>query len=812
VELLGLVSEPHGDGKAGFLMEFCEGGSLCGAVKNKILGPTEKMFVMLGTASAMAHLHNLGICHRYLEPGHILLDSNRHPKICGFTFVQRFPSGDGDSELKPEGQYVAPEVLARGDDCDPFPADVYSYAMTMYSMLSGRPPYPLHKSSVNDRVMKGGRPNLRRLDAPVALRKLIEQCWDQGPSRRLRFDEIVKVLREPDCRLPGTDAERFQGYLLRLQGQFCLATAVGPSAKPLGRFNYALDADYGAVLARASENAAIHVDDARLFIEINGFLYFLDAGTSNTLRRFPGALDETIVRIIAEAEAPAIRCPPIWTPIMRDDVSFETTTRRLGFGGCGSVSLIKDSAGHELAYKEFYDVFLSDNKLVTRELSLLFKVQHPAIVRLYYIVRSRGLRERYGLVTEYCPNLSVDTTMAAHPLTDTQMMIIVLGIASAMAYLHKNRICHRDMKPKNILLDSNLHPKVADSGLAKQLGSTGDSRQWSHVGGTGLYMAPEIHNEQPNPNQLHCDIYGFGLTVYYILTGDRPFPELPAAMALGRLLNGERPALVDLNLLAGLAALLSTCWCHDPKQRPQFNEIVEVLRRPVEAKVLLPSASIDEYQTYAETLGVQVLIPSPGLPLLKVVVVGAGGVGKTSIVRRLVQGNYAERRSATMGADCYTYTQMIKGQIVRLQIWDTVGQERFRSIGRSYFRNAAGAMLVYDVPSMDSFEQLEGWLADLREHCLENAYVLVVGTKLDLVTDGRADRQSVYDFCLRHHLSPIETSALNGDGVNAAFRRLTHEVHKRITTGQVALPGAWNLDLGTNEPDLPAARHEGNCC
>jgi small GTP-binding protein len=169
----------------------------------------------------------------------------------------------------------------------------------------------------------------------------------------------------------------------------------------------------------------------------------------------------------------------------------------------------------------------------------------------------------------------------------------------------------------------------------------------------------------------------------------------------------------------------------------------------------------------------------------KVVVVGASAVGKSSMVQRLVQGTFTEDGTTTCGADFYTYACPVDNNSIRLQIWDTAGQERFRSISKSYFRNAVGAILVYDITSMASFDQLTDWLNDLQSLCLPNAYILLVGNKSDLESQREVGAHRIKEFSERHKLEPIETSALNGRGVKEAFTRLAFEVYNRVKSSQI---------------------------
>jgi small GTP-binding protein len=195
----------------------------------------------------------------------------------------------------------------------------------------------------------------------------------------------------------------------------------------------------------------------------------------------------------------------------------------------------------------------------------------------------------------------------------------------------------------------------------------------------------------------------------------------------------------------------------------------------------------------------------------KIVVVGASAVGKSSIVQRLVQGTFTEDGTTTCGADFYTYSCPVDNDSVRLQIWDTAGQERFRSISKSYFRNAVGAILVYDITSMASFDELTDWLNDLQSLCLPNAYILFVGNKADLESQREVGAQCVKEFAERHRLEPVETSALNGKGVKEAFTRLAFEVYNRVKTNQIT-PSTPVKPFPQPGSLAAQEKQQGGCC
>lgn len=172
----------------------------------------------------------------------------------------------------------------------------------------------------------------------------------------------------------------------------------------------------------------------------------------------------------------------------------------------------------------------------------------------------------------------------------------------------------------------------------------------------------------------------------------------------------------------------------------------------------------------------------------KVVVVGASGVGKTAIVQHLITGNFREESQPTIGVEFKSYTLQSESDSVKLQIWDTAGQERFRSVSKAYFRNALGAILMFDLTSRQSFDDLGMWINDLNTLCVPNAYIILIGNKLDLQDDRQIVESEAQAFAQRYNLIYLETSAKNGNNVSEAFARLGTEILRRVKDGQITLP------------------------
>lgn len=121
---------------------------------------------------------------------------------------------------------------------------------------------------------------------------------------------------------------------------------------------------------------------------------------------------------------------------------------------------------------------------------------------------------------------------------------------------------------------------------------------------------------------------------------------------------------------------------------------------------------------------------------------------------------------------------------MKLQIWDTAGQEHFRAVTRSYFRNAAGCLLVYDITRAKTFANVQMWLGELRDQADEDIIIMLVGNKTDI--GGRqVETEEAQKWADENGLAGfIETSAKTGDQVLEAYQRVAKQIHANIKTGK----------------------------
>ncbi|OHT17392.1 Ras family protein [Tritrichomonas foetus] len=196
----------------------------------------------------------------------------------------------------------------------------------------------------------------------------------------------------------------------------------------------------------------------------------------------------------------------------------------------------------------------------------------------------------------------------------------------------------------------------------------------------------------------------------------------------------------------------------------------------------------------------------------KIVVVGASGVGKTAIVQRLVEDVFSNDKASTIGVEFTCYSTKIGDETVKLNIWDTAGQEKFRSVSRAYFRNAVGALLVFSYTDQTSFEELDSWLNDLQVLSIPNAVILLVGNKTDLTDSRTVSAGDAEAYAERNGIDFIETSALAATNVTEAFIRLAAKVHEKVKKREIQSPTLQpksNLNLSNQSQNTGSS---SGCC
>lgn len=165
---------------------------------------------------------------------------------------------------------------------------------------------------------------------------------------------------------------------------------------------------------------------------------------------------------------------------------------------------------------------------------------------------------------------------------------------------------------------------------------------------------------------------------------------------------------------------------------------------------------------------------------LKYIIVGNSGVGKSCLLLRYIENKYEPMHDMTIGVEFGTKTLYMENNTVKIQIWDTAGQESFKSIISSYFRGALGAILVFDLTNRDSFNNVKEWMCMVKEKSNTPITMILIGNKSDLVNDRIISEREAYEFAEKNDLTYIETSTKSGDNVDNAFGELNTIIYKKI--------------------------------
>lgn len=234
------------------------------------------------------------------------------------------------------------------------------------------------------------------------------------------------------------------------------------------------------------------------------------------------------------------------------------TVRSLRYDQIFCVKII-DTSGKNRNAENLIDSF-------NAELDVLMKLTHPNVVSIFYHFASENC---YYLILEYCPNGSIkDVLQREEKLEGDKLKDWITQLLKGMAYIHSQKICHRDIKPQNILVDQYDRPKIVDFGLAQLDGSM------TRFCGSLPYMSPELVAKKPDSDPYFADVWALGITFYYMVFGTTPWSKkLPKEIA-AEIVSGciMIPGNVDPNLAQLLRKMLDV----DPKKRGSMESLLEM--------------------------------------------------------------------------------------------------------------------------------------------------------------------------------------------------------------------------------------------
>ena len=222
---------------------------------------------------------------------------------------------------------------------------------------------------------------------------------------------------------------------------------------------------------------------------------------------------------------------------------------------------------------------------------------------------------------------------------------------------------------------------------------------------------------------------------------------------------------------------------------------------------------------------------SGGVPVMKLLIIGDAGVGKSCFLWRFTEDIYEEAYVSTLGMDFKTKNLEIqctptlsssrkhvvnKKQWVRLQIWDTAGQEKFRTITSTYYRGAHGALIVYAVNDRSSFVSVNRWLADFHAYAEKDTPVLLVGSKCDLEGERAVMKWEGEKLAKEFGCAFLEVSSKTNANVLQAFQDIAGDMYqvyqKRVEAQRTVSQHTSESDVPDFEALMPRKRKSFGCC
>ena len=166
--------------------------------------------------------------------------------------------------------------------------------------------------------------------------------------------------------------------------------------------------------------------------------------------------------------------------------------------------------------------------------------------------------------------------------------------------------------------------------------------------------------------------------------------------------------------------------------------------------------------------------------LLKYIIIGDPSVGKSNLLLRYAHDKFNEDYQATIGVEFGAKNVEINNKTFRIQIWDTAGQENFRSITRAYYKNSVCAIIVYDITNKESFNNIQNWIEDCKNQCPKTVFFVLVGNKNDLENERKVSFEEGKKFADSNDILFFESSAKTGNNVEDIFYKSAECISQRI--------------------------------
>lgn len=198
----------------------------------------------------------------------------------------------------------------------------------------------------------------------------------------------------------------------------------------------------------------------------------------------------------------------------------------------------------------------------------------------------------------------------------------------------------------------------------------------------------------------------------------------------------------------------------------------------------------------------------------KMIIIWDSGVGKSSLTLKATKNKFDDFYNATVGFEFYTFNVKIDDKIIKLQIWDTCGQEIYRSLISSFYKNAAIAMIVYSIDREESFKHLEYWINEIKNNSNPTTRIILIGNKVDLEEKRQVSKEDGEKLALEHGICDYyETSAKTGFNSQLIFVQSCKILYKDyLKYKELANDPKMVRVESTDSLPLPSKKKKTGCC
>ncbi len=190
--------------------------------------------------------------------------------------------------------------------------------------------------------------------------------------------------------------------------------------------------------------------------------------------------------------------------------------------------------------------------------------------------------------------------------------------------------------------------------------------------------------------------------------------------------------------------------------------------------------------------------------IIKILIIGDSTVGKTNFVYKFSEDKFIENYFASTGIELKTTSIQIDGKSIKIQLWDTAGQEKYRAMTKNLYLKSQGIIILFDITNETSFINLKNWMSQIKESCGEDIPILLVGNKIDLEDNRVINKERAMEYANNENIEYIEVSSKTGENINEALTSLLQKILKRADSNSNF---SFTLDAGTVKK-----KTKHNCC